>query len=109
MLDSYSKAPNLESLITFDWIVFWTSNVDSDIILLKKAYPENFIEIRLRDVIMTSCSRILLKFSGKVFFSYIMARSKFEVKETIQSKVINDFRFGALLYESSMYTSHPVD
>ena len=54
MLDSYSKAPNLKSLITFDWIVFWTSNLDSAIILLKKTYPENVIEIRLRDVIMTS-------------------------------------------------------
>ena len=31
------------------------------------------------------------------FFSNIMALSKFEVQETIQSKVINDFRFGALL------------
>ena len=31
------------------------------------------------------------------FFSDIMAMSKFEVQEPIQSKVINDFRFGALL------------
>ena len=54
MLDSYSKAPNLKSLITFDWIGSWTSNLDSAITLLKKTYPENFIEIRQRDVIMTS-------------------------------------------------------
>ena len=51
MLDSYSKAPNRKS---FDWIIFWTSNLDSVIILLKQAYPRNFIKIRTRRVFMTS-------------------------------------------------------
>ena len=56
------------------------------------------------DVIMTSRGRILIKISGKLFFSDTMTLSKFEVQTMIQSKVIHDFRFDA--YRNPACTRH---
>ena len=87
-----------------------TWNLERVIILIKEMFPENFIEIRLREGIfwkfaskrdhqnmrnfqkMPSRSWISMKFSGNLSFINIMTLSKFQVGSITQTN------FGNFLY-----------